>query len=152
MPLISNIWGFIFQLLLNDSKITYANTLPLSLLDIVFGSLQGLFVAIVFFSDPTMVDFVRIKFNSLKSKHFNNFGPIRKKRTGEDRLITPTDSLKQPYIITPPTPVLTRSYEDLSADTGSQEIFSRLPSIYIGSTPTDSERRASLQSDYTCVA
>lgn len=146
MPLVSNIWGLIFQLLLNDTKITYGNNLPLSLLDIVFGGLQGLFVAIVFFSDPTMVEYIQTAAKYLKYKHFNK---STCKQSEAGLVTTPTSSLKQPYILTPPTAVLTGSDEESPISSISQIEIARTPTIdNIDTIPVKPELKVSLGSEH----
>lgn len=146
----SNVWGLIFQLLLNYSKITYENNLPLSLLDIIFGCLQGFFVSIVFFSDPTMVDFIQTKVDYLKCKQSKDSGLAHEQ--SEARLITPTTSFKESYISSPPTALRPQSYRDGSCCENSQETIAQIPAAYdVGGIPSKSERRFSLASDYTLV-
>lgn len=121
-----------FRLLLNDTMITYGNNLPPSLLDIIFGDLQGVFVAIVFFSHPTLMEFIQTAARYLKCKHFNNS-------------TTPTSSLKQPYTLTPPTAVITGSKEDSSISSRSQIEIARTPTIdSIDTILVNSGRRVTL--------
>ncbi|KAI7888528.1 uncharacterized protein EV154DRAFT_566285 [Mucor mucedo] len=149
VPLVSNIWGLVFQLLLEESKITYENNLPLSLLDIIFGGLQGFFVSIVFFSDPTMVDLIKSKVKHLKCRHGSTH------EQSEARLITPVSSFssfKGSFILAPPPALHERSYRDSSCCENSQETISQIPAACdVGPIPSKSERRVSLASEYTIV-
>lgn len=65
VPFISNIWGFIAQLIIVSGS---TPSFTLSVIDNVFGCLQGFFVAIIFFSDPAMSEFILQGFQSWKRK------------------------------------------------------------------------------------
>ncbi|KAI9308957.1 hypothetical protein BJ944DRAFT_259308 [Cunninghamella echinulata] len=57
IPLLVNIWGFVIQLM-----ITIGETPPsfvISMFDTVFACLEGFFVAMVFYSDPALTEFVK---------------------------------------------------------------------------------------------
>lgn len=65
VPFISNIWGLIAQLIIVTGS---TPSFSLSVVDNVFGCLQGFFVAIIFFTDPAMLAFIRQSFQSWKRK------------------------------------------------------------------------------------
>ncbi|KAG2235736.1 hypothetical protein BDF21DRAFT_452187 [Thamnidium elegans] len=77
VPLISSIWGFLNQMVLLDSNVSFNTGYTLSILDAIFSSLQGFFVAIVFFSDPGMVEILTTTYKNRKEKFRKMQGPIR---------------------------------------------------------------------------
>lgn len=68
VPLIASIWGFVNQMAFIDPNVSFKTGYILSLLDSIFCNLQGLFVAIVFFSDPAMVKFLKSKMKERKER------------------------------------------------------------------------------------
>ncbi|KAI9356102.1 hypothetical protein BD770DRAFT_411446 [Pilaira anomala] len=68
VPLIASIWGFVNQMAFLDPNVAFETGYILSLLDSIFCNLQGLFVAIVFFSDPAMVKFLKAKIKDRKER------------------------------------------------------------------------------------
>ncbi|KAI7907234.1 uncharacterized protein BX663DRAFT_495279, partial [Cokeromyces recurvatus] len=86
VPLLSNIWGFIFQIILTDTSTNTPNY-PLALVDVTFKSLQGLFTAIVFFSDPAMTSFMNEQWKLCKQKYVDDYSQIREYSDGQIEII-----------------------------------------------------------------
>ncbi|KAI8991247.1 hypothetical protein BDF20DRAFT_997167 [Mycotypha africana] len=86
VPLISNIWGFVFQLTLIHPR-SYAPRYSLSMVDAIFKCLQGFFVAIVFFSDPAMTQFISDRWKLYKAKYIDDYSRIRKYSNGQIEVI-----------------------------------------------------------------
>ncbi|GAA5797559.1 hypothetical protein HPULCUR_002947 [Helicostylum pulchrum] len=77
VPLISSIWGFVNQMVLLDPNVRFNVGYTLSILDVIFSSLQGFFVAIVFFSDPGMIEIFTTAYKDRKEQFRKMQGPIR---------------------------------------------------------------------------
>ncbi|CAO0789517.1 unnamed protein product [Mucor circinelloides] len=82
VPLISNIWGFIFQIYLVNPH-NGVPTFAFSLTDVIFRCLQGFFVSIVFFSDPAMTHYISEQWGLCKEKYVDDFSQIRKYSDGQ---------------------------------------------------------------------
>lgn len=85
VPLISNIWGFIFQLIIIKPDVT--PKFAFSMLDVVFKYLQGFFVALVFFSDPAMSHFLTERWSFCKEKYVENFSQVRQYSDGQIEIV-----------------------------------------------------------------
>ncbi|KAI8882647.1 hypothetical protein K501DRAFT_333888 [Backusella circina FSU 941] len=67
VPFLVNIFGFILQMVITTS--TKSPGFGLAMLDIVFTCIEGFFVAIVFFTDPTVTAFLKERFHDFCNKY-----------------------------------------------------------------------------------
>ncbi|KAI8889657.1 hypothetical protein K501DRAFT_315097 [Backusella circina FSU 941] len=97
VPLICNACGFAFQIILLHP--TASPDFVLSAIDTTLGCLQGFFLAIVFFSDPTMTSFIREKAASWKLNYLDEFTEVY---TYEDGHVEIVSKGKQDFKLTTP--------------------------------------------------
>lgn len=64
-------------MVLLDPNVSFNSGYTLSVLDAIFSSLQGFFVAVVFFSDPGMVEILTTAYKNRREQFRKMQGPIR---------------------------------------------------------------------------
>lgn len=79
-------WGFAFQIILLHP--TASPDFVLSAIDTTFGCLQGFFLAIVFFSDPTMTYFLREKMAAWKHTYLDDFTEVYTYEDGHVEIVS----------------------------------------------------------------
>lgn len=91
------------------------------MIDAISKGLQGFFVAMVFFSDPAMTEFIKNQCLACKQKYLDDFSQVKKYSDGQIEAIPPkTSTLVAPHtitsFITPPLPAILASENTLKDD------------------------------------
>jgi hypothetical protein len=87
------------------------------MIDAISKGLQGFFVAMVFFSDPAMTEFIKNQCISCKQKYLDDFSQVKKYSDGQVEVIPPnTPSIIISSLITPPSPAFLAPESTLEDD------------------------------------
>ncbi|KAI7907801.1 uncharacterized protein BX663DRAFT_547475 [Cokeromyces recurvatus] len=93
VPFLSNIFGFILQMVISTSS-NITPSFSLTLLDTMFSSIQGFFVAVVFFTDPTITSFIKSSFKTCVQKYVIEYTLIPKSTLIKDETNSQTINSK----------------------------------------------------------
>lgn len=94
VPFVSNICGFVLQLILANPALTDVPSFELAVADTVMSCLEGVFIASIFMGDPVMTTLISKKYKAWKLKYLDEYSNVRKFPDGQVEMIHPHNSLR----------------------------------------------------------